>query len=178
MTRWVIQFLTTHTAILLLLSTTQEIHFHKLMGNKKWMWRRRKCQTEGEDGVTSTGRESWSQHERGWLTRHWETKGGTQVSASTLPAGQRRSDAYETRQRRINRVVRHKRHCFCVASLRPQLLSLSMCWIAQRESGMDMLGKVQGGLPEWQVPLTTAGSGDGFFKLTFHCNVFAHDHSY
>lgn len=43
--------------------------------------------------------------------------GGTQVSASTLPEGQWRSDAYETRQRRIHLAVRHRGHCYRAGSL-------------------------------------------------------------
>lgn len=37
--------------------------------------------------------------------------GGSHVSASTLPQGQWRSDAYETRQRRINLVTHHRASC-------------------------------------------------------------------
>lgn len=43
--------------------------------------------------------------------------GCAQVSASALPQGQRQSDAYETKQRRINLVRRHRGRCCRVESL-------------------------------------------------------------
>lgn len=60
--------------------------------------------------------ESCCQHERVNDTP-LRNVGCTQVSASTQPQGQWQSDAYETKQRRINLVMRHRGRCYSVDSL-------------------------------------------------------------
>jgi len=97
--------------------------------------RQRQRESEGEDADTSTC-------SSGVLVSTWErvnntplrSAGGTPVSASALPRGRWLSDAYETRQRRSNLVVRHRSLWYRVDSLSTSPY-LSMHTLRHRANG-------------------------------------------